>query len=1144
MRALRAAAAALALGAVGLAPSRAWADRAAAVDPFVGTGGTKTGGPIDTFPGADVPFGMIQWSPDTPSQPAGGGYDFKDMAITGFSLTHLSGPGCSVFGDFSFLPIAGRMPADPARAKQSFTHAAEQASPGYYAVDLGSPAIRSELTVTRRSGLARFTFPAGPAHVIVNAASDQGGVNAASVKIDSPRQISGSVSAGSFCGMPDVYTAYFVARFDRPMLPSSTASGSVAVADFSASAGRAVRVRVGISWVGSAGALANLRSNRDGWNFDAVRSRARAAWNSALSEVRVAGGVADEERTFYTALYHVLLHPNLYSDADGRYRGFDGLVHRVAAGHDEYANFSGWDIYRTVTPLLALLAPHQTSDMMQSLVDAARQGGWLPKWALVNGYTGVMGGDSADPILAAAYAYGARGFDARAALAAMIKNATDGTSPAGQGWYRPRPGLEEYRSLGYVVNTHTTNVAPVRNGASLTLEYALDDFAIAQFGKAIGDRADYRRFLRRSQRWQNLFDTTTGWIAPRDAAGAFEQTPVSANGQSGFQEGNAAQYTWMVPQNLGALIQGMGGAAAANAKLDRFFSHINAGQNAPYAWLGNEPSLGSPWTYLSTATPWKAESVVRSALNTLYFDGPDGIPGNDDLGTMSAWYVWCALGLYPQNPSMPILDLGTPLFPAAALDSPSGLHLRIEAAGASPFTPYVASASLNGRPLERTWIPVPSRGTVDLRYAVSRKPSSWGTRPSDVPPSFAAAPARFPPSTAATMAAPPSPLLLPPGGSASTSFRIVSPLQPVAWRVTAPPGFRVRPASGIARGSATIPLTLTAAPSVASRYYPIDITARAANGAILEPASVAAGAFAPGTRAFVAFAADYSDNDVTVFDPVTGAVIRTLAAGTNPGDVALSANGAQLLVANQGSNTITVYQTSGSAPPRTIRTGKVPATVRMAPDGRHAWVSDYGEDAVQRIDLDTMTAEKPLPAGSQPQQLAVSPDGRTVYVVDQGENAVRALDAQTGAMLARVAVGARPIAIELSPGGALAYVADQYGNAVDAIDLATRTIRFHASAGISPQGLAVSADGTRLYVADSGSDTVTVLDARTGAQVARWRVGLDPVALMLSPDGRALYAICMGDNDEVTVPLDNPRALRSVPLGNVPIAIAGGTVRP
>ncbi len=588
------------------------------VNPFIGTSGTQQGGPIDTFPGADVPFGMLQWSPDTPSQNAGGGYEYNDHAITGFSVTHLSGPGCSVFGDFAVLPTLGPV-TDPAEAKDAFSHAHEQASPGWYALTLDD-GVAVALTVTARTGLGSFTFPASTtANLLVNASSAQAGVTAANVEVIGNDEIAGSATSGAFCGMPDAFTVYFAARFDRPFSAHGTWRGALATPGSNVSRGAGsgawvtfdttrddvVKMKVAISYVSVAGALANLRAENSGWDLDAVHSAALQMWRNVLARIAISGGTLGEQATFYTALYHAMLHPNVYSDDDGLYRGFDGKVHRVRRGHTEYANYSDWDVYRSQIPLVALLDPDRAGDMMQSLVDAAQQSGALPRWARVNAPTSVMGGDSVDAVLAGAYAFGARDFDVRGAVGAMVRGASDPDLPRVDGWYVERPELAEYLRYGYVVNTHTTSVAPVPNGASETLEYALDDFSIAQLARAAGETDVYRAFLRRSSNWENVFDTATGLVAPRDSDGAFMQTAIADAGQSGFQEGNAAQYSWMVPQDANDLIAGMGGRAQAQRRLDTFFTELDAGQNLPYAWLGNEPSLGSPWIYLSAGEPWR-----------------------------------------------------------------------------------------------------------------------------------------------------------------------------------------------------------------------------------------------------------------------------------------------------------------------------------------------------------------------------------------------------------------------------------------------------------------------------------------------------------------------------------------------------------
>ena len=361
-----------------------------------------------------------------------------------------------------------------------------------------------------------------------------------------------------------------------------------------------------------------------------------------------------------------------------------------------------------------------------------------------------MGGDSVDPVIAGAYAFGARDFDARAALAAMVKGASTTAPPPAQGWYVPRWELDDaYLQHGYVVNTHTTSVSPGPNGASETLEYALDDFSIARLAFALHDAPAYAAFMRRSANWMTLFDSAAHRIAPRDSDGAFMYAPITENGQSGFQEGNAAQYSWMVPQDLRDLIAALGGAPAATAKLDEFFSQLDAGQDKPYAWLGNEPSLGTPWVYLSAGEPWRAQAIVRQALTTLYDDTPDGLPGNDDLGTMSAWYVWCAIGLYPQNPAVGYLDIGAPLFSSVTVRTPNGPVIEIAAPQSSPTNAYVEQLRLNGRTHDQSWIGLPLHGRVRLDVAVGARPNAqWASGAGAAPPSFATMPLALPPATA------------------------------------------------------------------------------------------------------------------------------------------------------------------------------------------------------------------------------------------------------------------------------------------------------------------------------------------------------------------------------------------------------------
>ncbi len=1129
------------------------------VDPFVGTSTTPDGSDvIDDFPGADVPFGMVQWSPDTPSQNAGGGYEYQDKAITDFSLTHLSGPGCSVFGDIGILPTVGAV-TDPAHAQQPFSHLSEVEAPGWYAVTVGNPGIRTELAVTKRTGLGTFTYPnAQQANVLFNISSDQAGVNDAFVRISGRNELTGWASSGGFCGMPDRYVVYFVAKFDRPFASYGTWKGAQTSAGASAARGvgtgawvsfdrsvnSVVRVKVAISFVDEAGALANLQAENRGWNPIAVRNAAASAWQHMLERIQVGGGTRGEQRFFYTSLYHALLHPNVYSDVTGQYRGYDGNVHRVKPGHVEYANFSDWDIYRTEMPLLALIAPREAGDMVQSLVDASNQDGWLPRWALLNSATSVMGGDSVDPVIAGAYAFGARDFDVHAALGAMVKGASDTSDPPADGWYIERPELRDYLDRGYIVNTHTTSVSPVPNGASETLEYALDDFSIAQFARQIGQTGTYNDFMKRSDDWANLFDTSTGLIAPRDAGGAFMNTPITDAGQSGFQEGNAAQYTWMVPQDLRDLIRGMGGNAAAISKLDTFFTQINAGQDKPYAWLGNEPTLGSPWVYLSAGEPWRAQQIVRQSLTTMFADTPQGLPGNDDLGTMSAWWIWGAMGLYPQNPSVRAFDVGSPLFTHVVVSAPSGPTIRIDAPAAADSAPYVQTLRVNGRPTDRTWVSLPMHGTLALDFNLGDAPNrSWGVAANDAPPSFASGPVSFPPSTTATFHASIPHAELAPGGSTSLSFEIANSgdaAQPVTWRALAPDGITLSPASGsvdVTPGKdAHVQVQLAVAGKVRGGLYnvPIDGTANGAQIAHLTAIVRVQGR----ETLHLGYIENRFDNTVTPIDPVTGAIGADIPAGNEPRDAVLSPDGRRLYVADRSGQTVTVIDTQQRKVVAAVNVGKSPNGVQLAPDGKTVWVADNDDGTIQAIDTATLKASAPIAVGKNPRYIAVAPDGLTLYVTNQGSNSVTPVDLRTRTVEPPIPTGAQPAGIAVTPDGKKAYVANFGSNDVTPIDLVRRAALPNIPVGVSPVVVAIAPDGSVALVSNFASTTITPIDVATGRAQAAIQVGGAPYGIAITPDSKTAIVVIRRDNACVQIDLRTGRVGPAIGLGTSPYTVA------
>ncbi|HEX4704325.1 MAG TPA: GH92 family glycosyl hydrolase, partial [Pseudonocardiaceae bacterium] len=1035
-------------------------DPAALVDPFIGTGsGGAVVGAVDTFPGASAPFGMVQFSPDTPSRPSGGRYAYSDNQITGFSLTHLSGVGCPITGDIPMLPAVGAVPADPSSTSEPFAHTDEQASPGRYSVGLGAAGsrIQANLSASARTGVAQLTYPrTTQAQLLVKVAGSQNGSSGATFHTIGDDEIAGSVTSGHFCGQPDSYTVYFTAKFDRSFtatgtwggttaavragstsmaarggqsparepLTSKDTSGSGVVAGgyvtFDASKNPTVGFRVALSFVSEAGARANLAEGNVNFDVNQQAAATRAAWNQQLRKIDIHGGTPAEQRTFYTALYHSLLHPSLFSDTDGRYIGFDSKIHTLPRGHAQYADFSGWDIYRSQIPLLAVLDPDVTSDLAASLLRDGDQMGWLPKWPVANGESGVMNGDAADPILAGAFAFGATGFDARHAVAEMVHGA-EGTGAPGQGWYQERPSGPAYLAKGFVPNTQADSISPVPNGASETLEYTVADFAISQLAAATGQRSVADRFAGRSQNWSNLFDTATGYIRPRDANGAFPAgDPLAMGGgfgQTGFQEGNAAQYTWMVPQNLAALINGMGGNATARARLDQFFTQLNAGPNAPFDWQGNEPNFDVPWAYDSAGAPWRTQATVRQVMSQLYQPIPGGEPGNDDLGAMSSWYVWAAMGLYPQTPGVPMLVVGTPLFDRTSIDAGHGRRIEISAPGAGDARPYVQGLRINGHATTHTWLMLADRpGVTRLDFAVGEQPNEgWGVGAGDAPPSFGAGPVAFPPTTRAQLRVDPAQLRLSAGGQAGVHVLVDNSLgaQPatVTWTATAPtPGIGFTPGGATVTAAAgatvSVPLTVTADSQAQSGFYEVAIAGRASNGAVIATAQVLVTVAKPGELIPTAYVSNFSDNTVTPVDRRTGTAGPTIPVGSGPDGVVVTPDGTQVFVANNNSNNVTVIDTSDNHVITTVPVGSVAADVAVTPDGKTVWVSNFGDGTVQSIDVATHTAGTPVKVGGNPQRMRIAPDGKDLWVPNQGDGTVSEIDVTSRTVVRTVTVGA------------------------------------------------------------------------------------------------------------------------------------------
>lgn len=744
------------------------------VNVFIGTG--QDG---HTFPGATTPFGMVQLSPDTQiryfkqSYKWAAGYRYEDKTILGFSHTHFSGTGHSDLGDFLLQPISGEVKLEPGEIDQPhsgyrsrFKHNTETAEPGYYAVTLEDYGIRAEVTASPRVGVHRYTFPAGvPAYVLMDLRSSiynyPGKVLYASLRIRPDGTVTGMRETRGWAPDRQLFLAMrfsvplagheFHNREDAPIEyrgfqpPAPTPAESQAIAgrglvgvfDFGVLT-KPLIVKVSISTTSEDNAIANLNAEVPAFDFDSIHAKARQAWEQALSVVDIDADAATRTN-FYTALYHAFMAPSLAMDVDGSYRGPDNQVHK-ANGFRFVSTFSLWDTYRAEQPLLTILQPAQrTSDIVQSLLVSQKQSpyGILPIWQFQGLETWCMIGYHAVPEIADAYMKGIRGFESNEALDAMVASAT----------YAPYGHLGDYMKLGYVPIDHDGEAV------SKTVEYAFDDWTIAQMARSMGRQDVAARCAKRAGNWRNVFDSKTGFARPRNLDGDFQEPfdPARAGTGSGFTEGNAWQYSWYQPQDERGLVQLLGGDPQLVAKLDAMFDakvdpkdyadvEDIAGMIGQYIH-GNEPSHHLAYLYNYAGQPWRTQERLTQIVESQYKPAPDGLVGNDDLGQMSAWLLFTYLGFYPVAPASNEYVIGRPFVKEATIHLPNHNVFRLVAENLNDGNAYIGKVSLNGKLLDRNFIrheEIMKGG--ELRFVMTNAPNRvWAIAESARPFSMSAA---------------------------------------------------------------------------------------------------------------------------------------------------------------------------------------------------------------------------------------------------------------------------------------------------------------------------------------------------------------------------------------------------------------------
>lgn len=692
-----------------LFPTEAQTNFTQFVDSFIGTG--KNG---HTFPGATLPFGMVQLSPDTDNEGWDwcSGYHYSDSSIMGFSHTHLSGTGIGDYGDILFMPATGEIKIVPGSKskpdegyRSRFSHKNENAEPGYYSVMLEDYNIFAELTTTLRAGFHRYNFPGSEGHLIIDLRHGiQDKCTDAEINIEGDKTISGYRRS---VGWAKDQIVYFYAEFSKPItsykiflenkadsiLKSFNNSKIVAALNFSFDKNKALLIKVGISSVSIEGAKNNLEAEIPDWDFDKIKVQASEIWNDQLSKIEVESESLKHKRIFYTALYHSCIAPNLFMDVDRKYRGADGEIH-LAEGFQNYTVFSLWDTFRAAHPLFTIIEQARTNDFINTFLHKYEEGGILPVWELAGSETYTMIGYHSIPVIVDAFIKNIRGYDTQKLFSAMKQSAM-----------LDHFGLQYYKQYGYIpANKDYESV-------SKTLEYSYDDWCISKMANLLGKKEDFLMFNTRAQFYKNIFDPSTGFIRPKrngDWIKTFD--PYSVSGD--YTEANSFQYTFFVPQDVNGLINLYGGNEKFIKKLDELFNAtggLTGREQADITGLigqyahGNEPSHHMAYLYSFAGAQWKSAEKVREIFN-LYDDSPEGLSGNEDCGQMSAWYVMSAMGFYSVTPGSDIYLLGSPLFNKVTIHLENGKNFELFAENNSSINKYINSAEMNGVEYNKSFI--------------------------------------------------------------------------------------------------------------------------------------------------------------------------------------------------------------------------------------------------------------------------------------------------------------------------------------------------------------------------------------------------------------------------------------------------------